>query len=397
MNLTKFWQSVRPVRKVGKLRGIIDIPVFDVSLLTPKGSLNVLPVLGVVPPGAVATGAALGITDNLTVEFWLKVYTQNVAGVIYSNAGSGNFPFLVGISNSSDNLNILLQTVTFDIYHTTQIPINEWVHVAFTIDGSAGFLKVYINGEFDSLTVIAAPLRFPATSVECRTVGTLAPYFLAEIRIWSVALDADTIKYYSSRVVSVTSPHLVAYWKCNDASSNGTCVDSGPHHYNMALTTYTIGSADYPLSDALKLGISYVVGEFAIDTNGKAFSLKYPIVKPYTDVNFMPVLRWTNDDDTVTRYKFWMVEGVDMTPLPATYSGQSIPDGAVIEIWNVDGDVSCELTQVIQLETSILNVVADALTTTRTASATLASPINSTLFSDLPSALPMVFDQPLTI
>jgi hypothetical protein len=388
--MDQFWQTLRPIRKVGKLRGILTIPTFSQEITPNQTCLAASKISAA--NDLYAEGAGLGEVSTLTIEFQAKVQSYytchlpslwNILGTLASLRieSAGNILNVYVINGSGGG-------TIFNIPR----PYNEWFHCAVTYDATDG-LKVYIDGELvDSDfagggVITVAPRRLYMS----HPVDGSYPYEVAELRVWDVVRTADEIRYYHDKLINSGTSGLVSYWRFNEEVAETIAEDLAANGYDMTLETGWAFFEDYPIG--IKKGVSFVIGRFVIEA-GKTYSMNFPVRKPYPTVNFMPVIRWLDSEtDTIIRYRLWDLDGVDIAPIPPIYTGQAIPDGASLEIWNVDGNENVELTETFDIETSILNVVTSPETTTQTESATMTA-LDTSIFQDLPLPLPSDFDQP---
>lgn len=387
-----FWQTLRPIRKVGKLRGILTIPTFEQEI-TPNQTC--LDASGKITPAndMYAEGAGLGEVSTVTIEFQAKI--QPWLTTIHLPSLWNILGTLVAIrieaAGNIINVNVINGTGTRTIFNVP-VPYNKWFHCAVTYDATEG-LKVYIDGILKDSdfagegAITTAPRRLYMSHPLEATYSTR----IAELRVWNIVRTAEEIKYYHDKLINSGTTGLVSYWRFNEQVGDLIAEDIAVNGYDMTLVTGFSFVEDYPTG--IKKGVSFVIGRFVIET-GKTYSMNFPVRKPYPSVNFMPVIRWLDDNTgLIVRYKLWSLDGVDIAPLPETYTGQAIPDGASLEIWNIDGNENVELTQTFDIETSILNVVTSPETTTQTESATMTA-LDTSIFQDLPLPLPSDFDQP---
>jgi hypothetical protein len=273
-------------------------------------------------------------------------------------------------------------------------PYNEWAHIALVYSLADGYTTLYVNGVAVNSTSIADPIG-GWNANERVYVGTTSSAYTASstcdishVRVWSVARSVDDINTYMSLRVGDAQTGLEAYWYFNEA--DGTSVVDHSTNSN----TLTISGVYYSwLTDdvpVIKLGVSYVVGQFAIATSNSYFSFKFPVAAP-TDADFMLVIRWEDSAGDIQRRRFWDMDGVDITPLPAKYAGEKLPTGCVLEVWNIDGNASVTLTSTLTLDTSILNVVTDSTTTTQESAATAT--LSTALYATLPATFPISFSE----
>lgn len=176
---TPFW-TIGMVGKAGKFNGIDDY----VQTTSANG---------------------LDLSTNFTLQAWIKTSVSN----------DGNFHLIVGkysenTSNGSYKL-YLNQTGQIGFYNgvvgefaasgSTTIPVNQWVHVAATFNGSKA--KVFINGRLDtsanystSFGNVADNIRigFNSTGVPQRFLGSID-----QVRIYNYARTSAQIAYDYNR------------------------------------------------------------------------------------------------------------------------------------------------------------------------------------------------------
>lgn len=111
---------------------------------------------------------------------------------------------------------------------STTFDKSKWYHVAFTY--GSGKAKMYINGELDAELDVSSSYCINGLQLCCSG----QTYFkanakMAQVRFWSKALSASTIKSQMDKNVSPSADGLIGYWKLNegegsvykDATGNG--------------------------------------------------------------------------------------------------------------------------------------------------------------------------------
>lgn len=381
-SIPQFWQTLRPLRKVGKLRGIIEIPVFTTNCGPANYSRQ---WFGSYFDGTAGAPAGVFPLGAITYEAWVKPLSGIIGttkAYIFSTAGITDSVLVNADRTVSFRLRTTAAANTI-VTSARQLSINTWNHVACTWDGTT--MRIYINFVLDTNTgAVAGTL-----SAVPGAIYHLLDYFNGgvssaamkcnELRIWNVARTLQQIiaAAHGPRDIGGTiDVGLVGYWPLNEGAGTTITNKIAANAFTLTYTTYgPPDSSQWDLVDSYpyKLGASFYPIVFPIDSGGKVYSLKFPLKKPYASVNFVPCIRWVVDG-VVYRYKLWnAITGFDVAPEPADYRGQRIPDGAKLEIWNLDGMDTVDLTQVIDMETSILHVVDDANTVAQTADAAITA------------------------
>lgn len=195
-------------------------------------------------------------TANRTFEAWIYVGSSapasNLAILDYGlNAvGSRNTFFVSGTRELrfiSGGTSANIQTPV------NSVPINQWVHVAFVLDNSTGYL--YINGSqmgTGSLSTVNTPST-GAQNVKLgqRVTGGNIPFqgSLDEIRIWDVARTAAQIQADMNAEFCSPPANLQLYLKLNEGSAgmnnsaSDTAADYSGNGYHGTLTNFSLSGA----------------------------------------------------------------------------------------------------------------------------------------------------------
>jgi len=386
--IAQFWQTLRPLRKVGKLRGVITVPVFNEAC---GPAFNCFGVNNTGQAQGTAT-AAFDLTTAMTIEAWVKLpLLQTTSGVLTIVCNMSKYRVSI-INGGKVRFGLTKAATVNNLNSVSTISADEWNHIACVYDGTT--MYIYINGVLDSNTLaLAAPIDSAASfTFSAPSSLTNATVCVCELRVWSDARTQNEIltSMFSPRDTSgVLDVGLIGYFPFDEGT--GASVDNA-----IAAQAFTLNfTGDYfwTAGDGYpyKLGASYYPLQFAIATDDQYFSLKYPARKPYASVNFVPCIRWTEDGE-VKRYRLWdAITGFDAAPIIPEYRGERIPDGCFLEIWNLDGNRTVLLTEAFDLETSILHVVENATTTARTSDATPVA--NTELAEPFPlTPFPLQFD-----
>lgn len=132
-------------------------------------------------------------------------------------------------------------------------------------------------------------------------------------------------------------------------------------------------------------GASYITTEFN-GVIGQNWSLKIPVIKPRSDVDFCLAIR-SNFGETVTRYKLWQDVGEDLDyPL---YNGQTIPSVFTMEIWSTITNDYTSLLEDYFIPTSVLTP-ANLCCGEEIPTYELIE--DCSLFTPLPSVVPILFN-----
>lgn len=157
---------------------------------------------------------------NFTVAMWVKPQSTS-SGVLYEEGGSGQDSALTLRLNAGNLEGAIFQSGAL---HTVSAPapaIGEWTHVAFSFDGAAATMRLWINGQ-TAATTTGLPFsqvskRSLASAIGARlqgdafnnstTAGSTGDFFsgqLDEVRLYERTLDAASIQALYADGVIVT-------------------------------------------------------------------------------------------------------------------------------------------------------------------------------------------------
>ncbi len=111
-----------------------------------------------------------------------------------------------------------------DWYFNYTAPLNEWIQIGMTNDGSV--TRLYINGNY--IGSVNTSINFPLKWISKNTDFASLKAIIDELRIWDVVLTAEEIAQYAGQEVDSTHPewdHLLHYYKFDEGSGN-VCYDS---------------------------------------------------------------------------------------------------------------------------------------------------------------------------
>lgn len=380
------WQLRRPVIQIKKLRKTLTLP--SASYACFRNNASVLIGIGIPGPFQMAQSlpASLQLVSALTVECWIRP------------SGVGTNSTMIGLS-----IQYMLQlTPTFQLRGVLNkggaqaftsagsVSPYQWNHVAMTWDGTTAYL--YINGIRDANSL--------AVAANLDNVGTVFNLFGSvggstyggEARVWNRALTADEIfyKYNKPRSLGLTNidAGLIAYWKVNEGTGT-TFFNSIPAtvlDFNFPAAFASWSSEIYP---PLIFGVSFVIAQTEIDL-GKATSLVFPEV-PADNITGMLCVSFIDDEGETQRYKLWALIGVDIAPLPTTYTGQKVNSPFWLEWWNIDGAETVEIPSELVIEVADTTNPNDSGDTTHQVAATIT--MDTTLAESFPlTNFPLEFD-----
>jgi VCBS repeat-containing protein len=164
-------------------------------------------------------------TDQVTYEGWFKWDGTATGGneVLFYNGvtASEGFGVAGNVVNGALNLQVLVGGVA-TLATSATLEAGTWYHVALTRDGS---FNLYLNGQSVAVGNNAVT-PIDSTGFGRFAVGTdpaggsLFSGSVAEVRIWTAALDQAAIADGLSRAVTGSEPNLAAGWSMNGGPVN---------------------------------------------------------------------------------------------------------------------------------------------------------------------------------
>jgi hypothetical protein len=183
---------------------------------------------------AKASPTGITFTDDFTVEAWIKLESIGTQMTILSRRNSGATSGWQFYTTSGGQLTLagwnganFRTVVSYNV-----IPLNQWVHVAATLDMSAGDTStsaIYVNGATLPRTYggTATSLTQPTDNLILGAVTGVTDYFDGEVsdaRLWSTIRTATQIRDNMHQQLTGSETGLVGYWKLNgnfnDSTSN---------------------------------------------------------------------------------------------------------------------------------------------------------------------------------
>lgn len=383
--IPQFFQTLRPLRKVGKLRGTVDVPAFTAPCGTTASYYA-----SAIADYFICTDSGTALTQSFTIKFWIKPNaSDNVSTYNYiftnDNVPTANLAPLAIWIGFDLKVRVTLQATVVAVGNT-ELNYDQWYYIAVTYNYADDTVLIYVDGLVDGQGSIIGPTGVGDSQYYIGEYNGDLAYYLSSLEVYNYVMTADELEFYRYRMSSFGAPGLLLQFYLREhpfintvtghsfSKLGGSMVNDFPHN-----TWY---------------GSSFIAGIFTIATNSIPFSVKFPVDKPTRTTNFVPCFSWVDEIDGVTihRYKLWNVSRFDINPLPATYLGQKLPSTVTLEIWNIDGNTTVDMTTTLEMLTSILHIVSDATSTTLTSDLSTPVVIDTTLSSLFPLTFPIAFN-----
>lgn len=198
--------------------------------------------------------AATYFSGNFTIECWVypTAHTNWSRIIDFGNGAGSNCVLFATSYGTSGKPGFYVGGAQFEA--TSQIPLNQWTHLAATLSGSTA--TIYINGIASGTANFTAPANVTRSNNYIGRSnwgwGDPAPdATFDDLRIWSVAkTEAEIIASMNNELIG-TESNLVAYFKFNEGVACGnntsitTLVNSAAtgSQYNATLSGFTFNNS----------------------------------------------------------------------------------------------------------------------------------------------------------
>ncbi len=261
---------------------------------------NALSLDGTVSYVEVPDNSALHLTDNITIEAWVKPCSVTDVTVIVSKqwCAGGQSAFYLSIDNGKlkwvfDNDGDCSTAPNIYISNNVVLTSGTWTHVA-VVHKSTG-VQLYVDGTLvpgtltgsnSTIAISQSPMRIGAYQVSSGSFGNFFNGLIDEVRIWNTAHTATQISSLMNKILTGSEANLTAYYAMNNSGvGQAVIVPNSASATASALNGTTIGNVFAPALVAhdndvcganLRINQSgfwdypeYDCGEFAVfDING---------------------------------------------------------------------------------------------------------------------------------
>jgi hypothetical protein len=186
------------------------------------------------------------ITDgpfSLEAWIWMESCTDDGHTILANRLGVSNgYRLYVWCPGGTPYLGLVLNgaLVAFNPFGATT---QEWVHVAATWAGaSSGDIKLYADGELLTTYNYTTPIGETPGNLRIGDWGGFTHFhgLIDDVRIWSVALEQQTIQEWMLKPVDASHPSwssLKGYWKFDEGSGQSVASEVNSPGYNGTLGT----------------------------------------------------------------------------------------------------------------------------------------------------------------
>ena len=232
-----------------------------VAYLSPNGSVH----SEMIVTGVRLTGDA---RKTCTQELWVYPLTRDQQSLIAQYGGNNGRQTFCIVSGNDKNkpgrvsmwMNGDSSYSTASITSASQVPLNQWTHIALVMDGDVW--RLYINGELDGETSGHSAHLLDATSADGFVIGNTrvtnpnggANAYFAEVRVWKCARTQAEIK-------SAMNTRLQDAWKLDDLVGYWPLADGADAYAANGNGLRNGATMDYNFSTPLALwGWQYAKG-----------------------------------------------------------------------------------------------------------------------------------------
>jgi Concanavalin A-like lectin/glucanases superfamily len=178
--------------------------------------------------GYVQVTNGVWFSSDFTIEGWVFVRSYNSWSRLLDFADGPNannvYLALSYGTNGYPTMGVFTNNGTPILEAGTQLPTNQWVHLAGTLSGTNG--TIYING----IPVASGPLNVAPNVIRTNNYIGRSNYssdkyanaMFDEIRIWNVARTQAQIQSTMHVSLSASTPGLVALWRFDELSGTNT-------------------------------------------------------------------------------------------------------------------------------------------------------------------------------
>ncbi|GET43657.1 LamG-like jellyroll fold domain-containing protein [Microseira wollei] len=236
-------------------------------------------------PAAVASN----ISNQITVEAWVYsnplLQASDYRGIItnvFTNTGSLTFELCLCTSDHKLFAGFYKDSSWYSQQADSSFPINQWVHVAACYDGRR--IKIYQNGSLIKQSTqdlnVSLPLNTNQWWIGRRhDLGNPSDMWngkISDVRIWKVARTQAEIQANMSSRLTGTETNLVAYYRLDEITTEGTTkkvLDRTANNYHGTVTEAVVTNDSMlpvvgatPVKDAL---VSAEYSTITLTPNGK--------------------------------------------------------------------------------------------------------------------------------
>jgi hypothetical protein len=204
-------------------------------------------------------------TDDFTCEGWVKLESYGAERTIVSRYDGTN-GFIMSLTAAGQIRIVAIGAK--DAISSRSVPLNQWVHIAATLDCSSSVATLYMNGVACDYSISGGGSSFiqaGEVQVGAYNSGQFFDGKLVDVRVWSAVRSQNQIRDNMNIQLVGNEANLIGYWKLTEAS--GTLFADSTSNANSLTAQGGLlsGTLDNPMK-SLEYGIILSVNYSAPDT-----------------------------------------------------------------------------------------------------------------------------------
>lgn len=210
-----------------------------------------------------------------TIESYVKITTTNVTGWIVSAPGfygMGDVTWRLWLDHGVPKVSFHpLSATPLCTVAGVVLPTNRWIHLAGVWNSTNNSLSLYMDGVFaqSQRFVVEGMSGYEYATTNTLSIGRSADgsfvnqVYLDEIRIWGVARTPDQLESMRARLLSRTSPDLLAYYRFDDGGRTAEDFTRRAQSSLLGLEALEYGFADHGYALSTNDAFAFVDADFA--------------------------------------------------------------------------------------------------------------------------------------
>ncbi|MCX6764252.1 MAG: hypothetical protein NTU58_00900 [Candidatus Nealsonbacteria bacterium] len=265
--------------------------------------------------------SSLNIADKLTIEAWIKLESISPSKGFVSK-GNGlsttNYQFGTGFSGTLLRFRYGSTSEAYKESIPHGFAINNWYHVAVTVDTVSNVLKFYASGTLLSTTTFTDPLP---TNEDFLIIGdgidTLFKGNIDEVRIYNRILTAGEILQHYQRNYSAKETNLRGLWHFNEGRGQ-IARDSSGYANDCDMTPTDYRGADWEDLSLSPTAPTYSVLDTRFSNEYKAFKYDSQSLQSSTTYSYWIETTGYSGPSTSSILKSITTLNCEFTPLAPT-------------------------------------------------------------------------------
>ena len=261
-------------------------------------------------------------TDSFSISMWVNIASYATYYYVSKQLSSAPFTGYILFSTSNGQLQFLFNNTfssnTLLVNSTSQIPLNQWVHLTSTYDGSslASGVNMYFNGVPETIitvnnTLTASTLNTTDFQISGRDGGGVNLIGdVSNVSIFNTELSSPQVEaiYNNGSPNDISSLNPVSWWKLNAADT-----------FDSSTSTWTINDYGSGSNDGTSSGMTsanLVQSDLQHTSGYSPYALDFDGTNDYLDLgtslslpNEYTISSWININNTTAGAKVIVYKG----------------------------------------------------------------------------------------